>query len=142
MIVAIVILSFLLVGAVAFIFWLLQVLKNTFEVIEQAMDMAQGKTPTKFKTAYDGKYYPATVISQVKFNCDKEMVITDFSMYEDKKIVGFTVCTKETIQEYIGAAADDFDDDILKETFGSPTIFKNVVVYSPVEGMWTWKSAE
>jgi hypothetical protein len=142
MIVAIVILSFLLVGAVAFIFWLLQVLKNTFEVIEQAMDMAQGKTPTKFKTAYDGKYYPATVISQVKFSCDKEMVITDFSMYEDKKIVGFTVCTKETIQEYIGAAADDFDDDILKETFGSPTIFKNVVVYSPVEGMWTWKSAE
>lgn len=142
MIVAIVILSFLLVGAIAFIFWLLQVLKNTFEVIEQAMDMAQGKTPAKFKTAYDGKYYPATVISQVKFNCDKEMIITDFSMYEDKKIVGFTVCTKETIQEYIGAAADDLDEEILEETFGSPTIFKNVVVYSPVEGMWTWKSAE
>ena len=142
MIVAIVILSILLAGAVAFIFWLLQVLKNTFEIIEQAMDMAQGKTPTKFKTAYDGKYYPATVISQVKFNCDKEMVVTDFSMYEDKKIVGFTVCTKETIQEYVGAAADDLDDEILEDTFGSPTIFKNVVVYSPVEGMWTWKSAE
>ena len=142
MIVAIVILSFLLVGAVAFIFWLLQVLKNTFEVIEQAMDMAQGKTPAKFKTAYDGKYYPATVISQVKFNCDKEMVITDFSMYEDKKIVGFTVCTRETIQEYVGAAADDLNDEILEDTFGSPTIFKNVVVYSPMEGMWTWKSAE
>lgn len=142
MIVAIVILSFLLIGAVAFIFWLLQVLKNTFEVIEQAMDMAQGKTPAKFKTAYDGKYYPATVISQVKFNCDKEMIVTDFSMYEDKKIVGFTVCTKETIQEYIGAAADDLDEEVLEETFGSPTIFKNVVVYSPMEGMWTWKSAE
>jgi hypothetical protein len=142
MIVAIVILSFLLVGAVAFIFWLLQVLKNTFEIIEQAMDMAQGKTPAKFKTAYDGKYYPATVISQVKFNCDKEMIITDFSMYEDKKIVGFTVCTKETIQEYIGAAADDLDDEILEDAFGSPTIFKNVVVYSPMEGMWTWKSAD
>ena len=142
MIVAIVILSVLLAGAVAFIFWLLQVLKNTFEIIEQAMDMAQGKTPEKFKTAYDGKYYPATVISQVKFNCDEEMVVTDFSMYEDKKIVGFTVCTKETIQEYIGAATNDLDDEILEETFGSPTIFKNVVVYSPVEGMWTWKSAE
>ncbi len=142
MIVAIVILSFLLVGAVAFIFWLLQVLKNTFEVVEQAMDMAQGKTPAKFKTAYDGKYYPATVISQVKFNCDEEMVVTDFSMYEDKKIVGFTVCTKETIQEYIGAAADDLDDEVLEDAFGSPTIFKNVVVYSPMEGMWTWKSAE
>ena len=142
MIVAIVILSVLLLGAVAFIFWLLQVLKNTCEVIEQAMDMAQGKTPAKFKTAYDGKYYPATVISQVKFNCDQEMVITDFSMYEDKKIVGFTVCTTETIQEYIGAAADDIPDDLLEETFTTPTIFKNVIVYAPMEGMWTWKSQE
>ena len=122
MIVAIVILSVLLLGAVAFIFWLLQVLKNTFEVVEQAMDMAQGKTPKQFKTAYDGKYYPATVISQVKFNCDKEMIITDFSMYEDKKIVGFTVCTTETIQEYIGAAADDIPDDLLEETFATPLV--------------------
>jgi hypothetical protein len=106
------------------------------------MDMAQGKTPTKFQTAYDGKYYPATVITLVKFNCDEESIITDFSMYEDKKIVGFTVCTKETIQEYIGAAADDVDEETLEEVFCTPTIFKNVVVYSPVEGMWTWKSAE
>ena len=142
MIVAIVILSVLLVGAVAFIFWLLQVLKNTYEIVEQAMDMAQGKTPQKYKTAYDGKYYPATVISQVKFNCDEEMLITDFSMYEEKKIVGFTVCTKETIREYIGAAADDLPDDLLEETFATPTIFKNVVVYAPMEGMWTWKSQE
>ena len=142
MIVAIVILSVLLLGAVAFIFWLLQVLKNTYEIVEQAMDMAQGKTPQKYKTAYDGKYYPATVISQVKFNCDEEMLITDFSMYEEKKIVGFTVCTKETIREYIGAAADDLPDDLLEETFTTPTIFKNVVVYAPMEGMWTWKSQE
>ena len=142
MIVAIVILSVLLLGAVAFIFWLLQVLKNTYEIVEQAMDMAQGKTPQKYKTAYDGKYYPATVISQVKFNCDEEMLVTDFSMYEEKKIVGFTVCTKETIREYIGAAADDLPDDLLEETFATPTIFKNVVVYAPMEGMWTWKSQE
>ena len=142
MIVAIVILSILLVGAAVFIFWLLQVLKNTFDIVGQAMDMAQGKTPQKYKTAYDGKYYPATVISQVKFDCDEEMIITDFSMYEEKKIVGFTVCTKETIREYIGAAADDLPDDLLEETFATPTIFKNVIVYAPMEGMWTWKSQE
>ena len=142
MIVAIVILSILLVGAAVFIFWLLQVLKNTFDIIEQAMDMAQGKTPQKYKTAYDGKYYPATVISQVKFDCDEEMIVTDFSMYEEKKIVGFTVCTKETIREYIGAAANDLPDDLLEETFATPTIFKNVIVYAPMEGMWTWKSQE
>ena len=142
MIIAIIILSVLLAGAVAFIFWLLQVLKNTYEIVENAMDMALGKTPRNYKEAYDGKYYPATVISQVKFDCDSEMVITDFSMYEDKKIVGFTICTKESMREYMGAAADDVPDEILEETIGTPTIFKNVVVYAPTEGMWTWKSQE
>lgn len=142
MIIAIVILSILLAGAVAFIFWLLQVLKNTYEVVENAMDMALGKTPRKYEEAYDGKYYPATVISQVKFDCDSEMVITDFSMYEDKKVVGFTICTKESMKEYIGTVASDVPDEILEEAFGTPTIFKNVVVYAPMEGMWTWKSQE
>ena len=141
MIVAIIILSLLLIGAFAFIFWLLQVLKNTYEIVEQAMDMAQGKTPKQYKTAYDGKYYPATVISQVKFNCDNEAVITDFSMYEDKKIVGFTICTKETIHEYFGIS-DNISEEVLEENLATPTIFKNVIVYSPMEGMWTWKSQD
>ena len=91
MIIAIIVLSILLVGATAFIFWLLKVLKNTFEIIESSLDMAAGKTPQKFRTAYDEKYYPATVITQVKFGCDSEMMVTDFSMYEDKKIVGFII---------------------------------------------------
>ena len=142
MIIAIIILSILLAGSIAFIFWLLGILKNTFEIIDSSLDMTLGKTPKKFRTAYDGKYYPATVISQVKFGCDSEMMVTDFSMYEDKKIVGFTICTKETMREYIGAAADDIPDEILEETIGTPTIFKNVVVYAPAEGMWTWKSQE
>ena len=142
MIIAIIILSVLLAGSVAFIFWLLGVLKNTFEIIGSSLDMAAGKTSKKFLTAYDGKYYPATVISQVKFDCDSEMVVTDFSMYEDKKIVGFTICTKESMREYIGATADDVPDEILEEAIGTPTIFKNVVVYAPAEGMWTWKSQE
>lgn len=142
MIIAIIILSVLLVGAVAFIFWLLQVLKNTYEIIENAMDMALGKTPRNYKKAYDGKYYPATVITQVKFNCDNEMIITDFSMYEDKKIVGFTICTTETMREYLGAQGEDIPDEILEETIGKPSIFKNVIVYAPMEGMWIWKSQE
>ena len=142
MIIAIVILSILLAGAVAFIFWLLQVLKNTYEIVENAMDMALGKTLRNYKKAYDGKYYPATVISQVKFDCDSEMVIADFSMYEDKKVVGFTICTKESMKEYIGAAASYVPEEILEEAFGKPTIFKNVIVYAPWEGMWTWKSQE
>jgi hypothetical protein len=142
MVIAIIVLSILLAGALAFIFWLLQVLKNTYEIIENAMDMALGKTPRDYKKAYDGKYYPATVILQIKFNCDSEMVITDFSMYEDKKIVGFTIYTKESMQEYMDMAADDIPDEILEETIGTPAIFKNVIVYAPMEGMWTWKSQE
>ena len=146
MIVAIVILSILLVGATAFIFWLLGVLKNTFEIVESTLDMAAGKTPRRMKEAYDGKYYPATVISQIRFGCDSEAVITDFSMYEDKKIVGFILQTKETALEYIGANLEAIEEEEvlseLEKTLGEPTIFKNVLVYAPVEGMWTWKSAQ
>ena len=142
MIIAIIILSVLLIGAVAFIFWLLQVLKNTYEIIENAIDMALGKTPRNYKKAYEGRYYPATVISQVKFNCDYDMIIRDFSMYEDKKIVGFTICTTETMREYLGAQGEDIPDETLEEAIGKPSIFKNVVVYAPMEGMWTWKSQE
>lgn len=144
MIVAIVILSVLLVGATAFIFWLLEVLKNTFEIVESTLDMAAGKTPRRMKEAYDGKYYPATVISQIQFGCDSETIITDFSMYEDKKIVGFILQTKETALEYIGANFEVVEDEEilsdLKKALNEPIIFKNVLVYAPVEGMWTWKS--
>lgn len=146
MIVAIVILSILLVVATVFIFWLLGVLKNTFEIVESTLDMAAGKTPRRMKEAYDGKYYPATVISQIQFGCDSETVITDFSMYEDKKIVGFILQTKETALEYIGANLKVAEDEEvlseLEKTLGKPTVFKNVLVYAPVEGMWTWKSAQ
>ena len=146
MIIAIVILGTLLVGATAFIFWLLGVLKNTFEIVESTLDMAAGKTPRRMKEAYDGKYYPATVISQIQFGCDSEAVITDFSMYEDKKIVGFILQTKETALEYIGANLEAIEEEEvlseLEKTLREPTIFKNVLVYAPVEGMWTWKSAQ
>lgn len=146
MIVAIVILSILLASALAFIFWLLRVLKNTFEIVESTLDIAAGKTPHRMKEAYDGKYYPATVISQIRFGCDSETVITDFSMYEDKKIVGFILQTKETALEYIGANLEVMEDEEvlseLEKTLSEPTVFKNVLVYAPVEGMWTWKSAQ
>ena len=147
MIVAIIILSILLVSAIAFIFWLLRVLKNTFEMVESTLDMAAGKTPRKMKEAYDGRYYPATVILQIQFGCDSETVITDFSMYEDKKIVGFILQIKETALEYINAnikieQEEEEDEEFLsklKKSLEEPTVFKNVLVYAPREGMWTWK---
>ena len=148
MIVAIIILSILLLSAIAFIFLLLRVLKSTFEMVESTLDMAAGKTPRKMREAYDGKYYPATVISQIQFGCDSETVITDFSMYEDKKIVGFILQTKETALEYVNANLEieqEEDEEFLsklEKSLEEPTVFKNVLVYAPMEGMWTWKLAQ
>ena len=138
MIAAIIILSILSIGSIAFIFWLFKVLKNTYEIINFSLDVAAGKTPE----AYDGKYYPATVITQIKFGCDSEMVITDFSMYEDKKVVGFILYTKDNMRDYAGVEGADIPDEILEKILGKPTIFKNAIVYAPVEGMWVWKSQE
>ena len=142
MIAAIIVLGFLLVGAIAYIFWLLQVLKNTFKIIEMSQDLAAGKVPEEFRKAYDGKYYSASVILQMRFEEDPEILITDFSMYEDKKIIGFTICTKETVREFVGIESDGIPDDILKQILERPTMIKDVIVYAPWEGMWTWKYQE
>lgn len=142
MIAAIIVLGFLLVGAVAYIFWLLQVLKNTFKIIEISQDLAAGKVPEEFRKAYDGEYYPASVILQMRFEEDSEILITDFSMYKDKKIIGFTICTKETMREFVGVESDGIPDDILKQILEKPTMIKDVIVYAPWEGMWTWKYQE
>lgn len=143
MIAAIIILGLVVAAETLFIFWLLGVLKNTFDIVSDMADFAQGKTPRSFKEAYDGKYYPGTVIAQIKFGSPQEMTITDFSMYESKKVVGFTICTTETVREYYGAAVEDMSDEELEQMFDDkPAIFKNVVVFAPREGLWTWKSAE
>ena len=143
MIVAIIILSILFVGAVLFIFWLLKVLKNTYQITDTLVEMAAGKTPIKFKEAYNGKYYPGTVIAQVQYNCKNEGKIVDFSMYETHKIIGFTLFVKESLEEYYGFAIDllEESEELVKE-LKKPIILKNVLVYEVKEGDWLWKSAE
>lgn len=136
MIAAIIIVSILLIGSIAYIFWLFKVLKNTCEIINFSLNT--GKAPE----AHDGKYYPATVISQIKFGCESEMIITDFSMYDDKGIVGFIFYIKESMRDYIGVQGADIPDEVLEQALDRPTVFKNVIVYAPVEGMWVWKSQE
>ena len=99
MAVVIVILAVLLLGAAAFIFWLLKVLKNTFSITENLIDMAQGKSPRAMKEAYDGKYYPATVIAQVKFDQPHEGKVVDWSLYEEKKIPFSTFLVVHQLQK-------------------------------------------
>ena len=98
----IVILAVLLFGATAFIFWLLKVLKNTFCVTGNLVNLLQDKSPCAMKEAYDGKYYPATVIAQVKFNQSNEGKIVDWSLYEEKKIIGFFMLTTDKPEDYYG----------------------------------------
>lgn len=110
------------------IFWAFKVSKNT------------SINPKGFHEAYNGKYYPAIVIGIVRFGSPQEMTITDFSMYESNKIVGFTIYTKQTAKEFYGTKAGDMTNEELMEIFDNkPTIFKNAIVYSPKEGVWTWE---
>ena len=37
---------------------------------------------------------------------------------------------------------DDVPIEMIEEAMNIPTIMKNVVVYSPIEGVWTWKSQD
>lgn len=142
MAVVIIILAVLLLGAAAFIFWLLKVLKNTFSITENLIDMAQGKSPRAMKEAYDGKYYPATVIAQVKFDQSYEGKVVDWSLYEEKKIVGFIMMTTDKVEDYYGKEFIEMLDEEDLEELTSPVIIKNALVYAVREDDWFWKSAQ
>lgn len=100
------------------------------------------------QTAYDGKYYPATVILTTEYDQPQEGIITDFSMYEEKNIIGFTALIKDTFENNVKQILkicnipDDVPIEMIEEAVNTPTIMKNVVVYSPIEGVWTWKSQD
>lgn len=142
MAIVIAILAVLLLGAAAFIFWLMQVLKNTFSITENLIDMAQGKSPRAMKEAYDGKYYPATVLAQVKFDQPHEGKVVDWSLYEDKKIIGFIMLTTDKIEDYYGKDFIEMLEEEDLEELTKPVIIKNALVYAVREGDWLWKSTQ
>ena len=145
----IIFLSIVAVAAIGFIFWLLKVLKNTLNITENVINMAQGTSTRNKEKAYDGKYYPGTVISRLEFGAAEECIITDFSAYDTHKVVCFTLRLKESIRDYAATILDKVDDmfedmnitdEELMKIVGQPSIFKDVIVYAPLEGVWTWKS--
>ena len=145
----IIFLSVVAVAAISFIFWLLKVLKNTLNITENVINMAQGTSTRNKEKAYDGKYYPGTVISRLEFGAAEECIITDFSAYDTHKVVCFTLRLKESVRDYAATILDKVDDmfedmnmtdEELMKIVGQPSIFKDVVVYAPLEGVWTWKS--
>ena len=145
MLIAIIILATLLAAAAVIIFYLYKVLKNTFSMTGGLIDLLDGKQPSSLKKAYNGIYYPATIIAKVNFDAEWEGTITDFSMYKTHGIVGMTVMTKESAADYYGAetiaALEEMGEEALAQLY-SPTIMKNKIVYEVAEGVWSWKSAE
>lgn len=152
MIIVIIILSILLAAAIGIIFWHYRVLKNTSKILDfEGLDISFSSIPmNRFspQTAYDGKYYPATVILTTKYGQPQEGIITDFSMYEEKNIIGFTALIKDTFENHVKQmlkicnVPDDVPIEMIEEAMNIPTVMKNVVVYSPIEGVWTWKSQD
>lgn len=138
--IVIAILSVLLLGAVAFIFWLVRVLKNTFSITESLVDLAQTKTGRK-PQAYNDKYYPATVIAQVIFDAGYEGKVVDWSRYEDNKIVGFFIMTTDKAEDYYGKDFIEVLEEEDLEELLKPVIIRNAQVYEYKEGDWMWKSA-
>ena len=141
MLIALIIISMLFAMSVAFIFYLIKVLKNTLNMVDNLSDIANGKTPRSMKKAYNNKYYPAAVIAQVIFDSPHESKIIDFSRY-DKGIVGFTIMTSDSMEKYYGAdLLEELDDEMLKE-LNKPVLIKKALVYEVKEGDWLWKSVE
>ena len=140
-----IILGVLLAVAAAIIFCLVKVLKNTFLMTEGLLDIIDGKQPGALKKAYNGVYYPATIIAQIKYNSEWEGQITDFSLYDKYKIVGLTIMTKESVAEYFGSemmgAFEEIGEAALAQIY-EPVIMKNKLVFEIAEGVWSWKSAQ
>lgn len=144
MIIGIIILAILLAAAIAFIFWLLKVLKNTLNITETY----------SLTTAYDGKYYPAHVILQAQYGSPYNGRIVDWSMYDSHKIVGFTILMTEKFEEFysekeiakmLNIPVEEISEEILEivknETL-KPKMIKNVLVYAVEEDEWIWKHME
>lgn len=143
MIIVLIILGVLLAVAAAIIFCLWQVLKNTYLNTYLAENALEYKT-LSLKKAYNDVYYPAHVLAKIEFGSPQEMKVVDFSMYDKYKLVGLTVYTTDTLEDYYGdiiTELEGLDEDLLDE-LTKPALLKNKVVFEISEGNWTWKSAE
>ena len=92
-------------------------------------------------TAFDNKYYPATVLIKSKWGQDKECIVTDFSAYEDKKIVYIEINSVEPRPQL-----EDFYSEIhpeMVEKFNHNLdklhVLKNCEVFQPTRGIWLWR---
>lgn len=150
MILSIIILSVIGTAAVALIFCLIKVLKNTLNIADNALKMTG---EYNYDTAYNGIYHNATVITLTMFDQAAHAKIVDWSRYEKDKIVSFIYqtpdplekYTQQIIQEYENSFNEEIDEETKKIIYSKilkPRICKNSLVYEIEEGNWQWKSAD
>lgn len=147
MLIALIIVSIFLIISFCTNIVLFKLLKNTLGTVEDLIAINEGRRPHSMQTAYNDKYYPATVIASMTFGADMEGRVVDFSKYETHGIVGFTIMTKDKFEDYYGLHAlgnifENSDAEDLIMELAAPMVLKNVLVYEVREGEWMWKSAE
>ena len=127
----------LVVGGIALaiaaiiIFSLWEVLKNTLQKLytiyqenEEVLELRNALDNFENSVAYDGEYYPGHLLLSVERNDEDDSLIQimDFSYYENYKIMGCAIkCNR-----------------LEEEQYGEYQI-PGVVVFQPMEGVWTWK---
>jgi hypothetical protein len=92
-------------------------------------------------TAFDGKYYPATVWLKTKWGQKTENIITDFSAYEDKKIIYFEINTVDPRPQLEDFYSEVHPEMVEKFNHGLDKLHvrENCVVFQPTEGIWLWR---
>lgn len=127
----------LIVGGIALavaaiiIFLLWWVLKNTYKSFysiyqenENDFDLQTALNNFDNNIAYDGDYYPGHLLLSIERNEENDdlVQIMDFSYYESNKLIGCVIKYNKLKEEQYGQ-------------FKIP----GVVVFQPMEGVWTWK---
>ena len=132
MVAAFVIVLILFLASLALNFLFLWMLKNTLNSLEIAHNVILSEQNKE--EAYDGKYYPGTVLATIKYDCEEDMIVTDFSHYDDMKLIGFTIHNTEPypVEEFMKLGLER--DEVEK-----PHLIPKVVVYAPRGGVWKWK---
>lgn len=154
MIVAIIILSILAIIEAGIIFLLWKVFFRTFGNLENVLGAVQGYSEMfddladlaniKYEKAYDGKYYPCTLFMSINFENPHTEIIADFSLYEKKKIIGLNIKTEDSLDDYIekNEMLAAYKGTEVEENKECHMVIPKAIVYSPMEGVWTWKYME
>lgn len=94
----------------------------------QRLFNAVDRIPQDALMSVDLDMYVGTLLLKTNFDCEEDMMITDFSQYADKYIIGVTIYTTQLVPA-----------GQTKEEAEQLQIIPNVLLYSTEEGKWQWE---